>query len=254
MEKVFIFILFAGVEPLPTSSNKSFVNLADTECGQWGASRDGKVIGGRDAKEGEFPWSVSLQSGHTHFCGGIIISPTHILTAAHCFIFYIYGVMGEESLREIEIIAGSVDITGGGAQTRKLKRLKLHPQFSHFYPDFHNDIALIEIDLKWEWGQHVQPACLSNKPPGKEKGSEGWVAGWGVESLEEEEEGFNIERKLKTLALPLWTNSKCEEAYRSKGIQWVAKSSHLCAGDFKGAKDTCRVSHLKKNQQWKFYF
>lgn len=52
-----------------------------------------RIVGGRPAKDGEFPWQVSIQiknqigSGkYIHFCGGIILSENTILTAAHCLV------------------------------------------------------------------------------------------------------------------------------------------------------------------------
>ncbi|XP_066905043.1 venom serine protease 34-like [Halyomorpha halys] len=40
----------------------------------------GRIVGGKETRKNEYPWMVSISSG----CGGSIISPWHILTAAHC--------------------------------------------------------------------------------------------------------------------------------------------------------------------------
>lgn len=50
------------------------------------ARRATRVLQGSDAVPGEFPYMVSLRRWNVHVCGGAIISPRHILTAAHCFI------------------------------------------------------------------------------------------------------------------------------------------------------------------------
>ena len=56
-------------------------------------SGNDRIIGGRTALDGEFPWQVSIRryssikSEFVHICGGSIISDQWILKAAHC----VYG-------------------------------------------------------------------------------------------------------------------------------------------------------------------
>ncbi|KIH62275.1 hypothetical protein ANCDUO_07444 [Ancylostoma duodenale] len=48
-----------------------------------------KSIGGRQFKQGEYPWTMILVSKRSGlFCSGVQISPRHILTAAHCAVEY----------------------------------------------------------------------------------------------------------------------------------------------------------------------
>ena len=50
----------------------------------------GKIVGGSNASEGEYPWMVALVDADEEsnydgqFCGGTLIHPYWVITAAHC--------------------------------------------------------------------------------------------------------------------------------------------------------------------------
>ena len=49
------------------------------------AFKEGYIIGGEDAEITDWPFMVSLQStSGSHFCGGVLMDATHVLTAGHC--------------------------------------------------------------------------------------------------------------------------------------------------------------------------
>ena len=56
------------------------------ECGRKGAST--RIVGGTDATPGAWPWQVlidyKIHEG-LHWCGGSILTPYWIVSAAHCF-------------------------------------------------------------------------------------------------------------------------------------------------------------------------
>ena len=68
----------------PTTIRKTLVNA--TNCGQQGG---GRIVGGKQAAENEFPWHCGLlsKSGKFYGCSATLLScdPVILVTAAHCF-------------------------------------------------------------------------------------------------------------------------------------------------------------------------
>lgn len=75
------------------------------------------VVDGRDASADEWPWMVSLRSGG-HLCGGAIISPTTVATAAHC----VEGI----NANGLAVRAGTIEVDGRG-QRLDVDRIIRHP-------------------------------------------------------------------------------------------------------------------------------
>lgn len=51
---------------------------------------DGRIVGGYPVNISEHPHQTSLQNWHSHSCGGSLISPEWILTAAHCLAKFVF--------------------------------------------------------------------------------------------------------------------------------------------------------------------
>lgn len=43
-----------------------------------------RIVNGQPANVGEFPYMVSIRAGGSHWCGGTLFSPRHVLTTANC--------------------------------------------------------------------------------------------------------------------------------------------------------------------------
>ena len=68
---------------LEAPDNTTTRSLYQSGCGIGGPGD--RIIGGSPVPDGSYPWVVSLQLGWSyHYCGGALISPYYVLTAAHC--------------------------------------------------------------------------------------------------------------------------------------------------------------------------
>ncbi|KAM7359489.1 transmembrane protease serine 9-like [Cochliomyia hominivorax] len=153
----------------------------------------GRVVGGSIAEEGFAPYQVSLQE-NGHFCGGSIIDPEWIITAAHCVVY--------NEPEEIKILTGTQDLTKPGI-FYYVKRIYVHCNYDN--PSMHNDIALLHLNASIILNDKTQMLKLPHKP--LVDGEEVMLTGWGTE----EPRGLAPER-LKKVTLKFLEHKRCKEA------------------------------------------
>lgn len=100
-------------------------------------------MGGERAEFGEFPHQVSIRDLGAHICGGAIISSTHILTAAHCFVD---GSDGSPHPSDLGVIIGVTDHNSRLAKEYKVLKYECHEGYTTKNSDRH-DIALITVSF-----------------------------------------------------------------------------------------------------------
>lgn len=115
------------------------------------ASINWKIIGGKNASEGQFPHHVSLQIGGSHNCGGSLINKRYVLTAAHC-------VLGAEA-SDVSVLVGTSNLASGG-QRYQAARLVAHENYTAF--QFSWDIGLVKLSSDVVFGPLVQPIQVYN--------------------------------------------------------------------------------------------
>ncbi|GFY62964.1 testisin [Trichonephila inaurata madagascariensis] len=211
--------------------SNNFQTLAPKrQCGRRFA-RHARIVGGSDAYLGEFPWAVSVRLLTTHFCGGVIISKTWVLTAAHCVKRY--------SARYFRVRQGAHVITKDGFLPQvdiHVAEVSIHPKFG-MPRRYSNDLALLRLKKPFTFDTFTQPICLPD-PDQDYEGRNGTVVGWGWMN---EIEKRNAE-KLQKVRVPVLNNSLCEKWYREVHNGYVRIYDYqICAGYKEGGKDACQV-------------
>ncbi|XP_053311200.1 coagulation factor X [Spea bombifrons] len=209
--------------------NKTHVNPVtpidtDSEMGIFDEEGDGRIVGGRDCKLGECPWqAVLLNEENEAFCGGTVLSPQFILTAAHCMnqTRYFKVVVGELNLNKIE----------GTESTHKVDKYISHPKFVRLTYDY--DIAVIKLKEAINFTDYIIPACipdpdfaeqvLMNEPMAMVSGF-GRIHERGVQAT-----------KLQMLNIPYIKRQLCKESSK-----FAITENMFCAGYDKEVKDACQ--------------
>lgn len=195
------------------------------ECGQR-INFGNFITNGEDAKSREVPWQVSIQEYGKHFCGGTIIHPYFIMTAAHCMEKYTLN------FETVDVVLGAVNfkVPESGRKSFRVKRILIHPNYVTFMG---NDVALVELTKAVTYSADIQPLCL--RAPGDvfTRGSLCYTSGWGQMNPSSDE----MATRLQIVKMSLWDTRKCNSSFAWDG---QLQQTEICAGYYAGIKAACR--------------
>ncbi|XP_037090168.1 trypsin-1-like [Pollicipes pollicipes] len=195
-----------------------------------------RIVGGRPAPAGAFPWLVGVANffGSIPFCGGAIINERFVLTAAHCLMSrypITLSVLVNKQLRKKD--ANQIKFS--------IKRIIRHPDFSR--KTLNADLALLELKESLReliLARTVWPICLPTAPCGGGSNSDACflgrkviLAGWG--SLKR---GGPKPVELQYTSVNILPNGPCAESYIREDIR--VNDNMICAGLEAGGRDTCQ--------------
>lgn len=246
---VIIGKFFKKWNKLYNKNDKGLTNaeLSQPGCGIRPLANQGKVISGTEAIPGDWGWSVSLSINGRHFCGGVLIDNSTVVSAAHCFSGSTYI---NPSLR-VEIGVHDRNNKEEWVQTRTVSKLYIHQSFS--MQNLRYDIALLKLSV---WfliffnlsllllfksqitldDTYIIPVCIdesnSTVPELEPQGKTGWLTGWGHEKYQ----GVLTRYKMQG-SIGILTDSRCKQRYGSLYNVDV----QICAGENGVNAGACQV-------------
>ena len=116
----------------------------------------GRIIGGVNAPENLYPWFARSTTPNV-ICGGVLISPEYVLTAAHCLgSRYTWLTLGGFEIGALCDPYNRANNCGQKSEFIKVKSVKIHPNYRS--KNFENDFALVKLNEK----STMTPANIDN--------------------------------------------------------------------------------------------
>ena len=194
---------------------------------------DPQITNGSDAAVGEVPYIAALLSSgvedrfQAQFCGGAVIDPEWVLTAAHCVVSD-----GELTPADgIDVLLGAVDLSSDDGDRIALSEIVAHPDYDE--SSMQNDLALLHLaaptateTLAWATDTLLETA-----------GTTVTLAGWGGLTTDQADQVYA--RVLQVADMPILAAAVCLTE-----VFGFDTGTMLCAGapedDDDGGIDACQ--------------
>ncbi len=199
------------------------------------------IIGGQQTSIEQVPWQVYVEGEfvegsnilHTS-CGGSILDPTHILTAAHCT--DVEGTTTPEPAENYAILAGDSfdDLPSSTMQIRKVASIRRDPLYKTSPTS--DDVAILTLETSLELSEekHAQAISLVSTGDTPAPGTTLSISGYGKE---EGAESAQPKGELNSTTLTAISSDACREGVGVDSavlLCAVSASSSTCQGDSGG--------------------
>jgi hypothetical protein len=194
------------------------------------------VVGGQESSISQYPWQVLVFLPSEKIeCGGSILSPTTILTAAHCVDHE--GTTTPYPAANVMIMAGNSNVNQSPpptAETRSVANIRTHPYYTP-PPNIKDDAAVLTLSQPLTMSSTVQAIALVASGATPAPGTALSVAGYGKE---EGSESVPPSGKLSAASLMALSSDGCRSAVGEPNsavlLCAVSLTAATCQGDSGG--------------------
>ncbi|XP_076259325.1 serine protease 33-like [Rhynchophorus ferrugineus] len=192
-----------------------------------------RVVAGYDVGYYRYPWYAALIRQKQVSCGGALIGPRTILTAAHCYREYVETAnktgIKLEDVYTVRLGMYNICSTENTVTEYKVEKVQLHELYMSMKPYY--DICLLTLANKTDL---YHPICLPPKVISL-KPKEGTVPGMGTLKYQ-----GPLPCTLHEARLLIYTDDVCKKMIKDTGNDEKAVKNAFCAGYLTGGIDTCQ--------------
>ncbi|XP_027014209.2 transmembrane protease serine 2 [Tachysurus fulvidraco] len=204
--------------------SKTAVTLKCIDCGS-SSALGARIIGGTVVSSlGRWPWQVSLQVNGHHMCGGSVITPSWIVTAAHCV--HAYSSPSQWTVYAGYLTLAQMSYSSGSSVSTVIS----HPNYD---ADTNNyDVALMKLWTPLKMSNNIRPVCLPNTGLDFSTSRNYYVTGWGTTVMQ-----GSASNELREAQISLISQAVCNSSQVYNG---QLTNTMICAGNLAGGVDSCQ--------------
>ncbi|MFJ2192942.1 S1 family peptidase [Kitasatospora sp. NPDC087861] len=196
-----------------------------------------RVVGGTAVSTADHPWVVALSSRQQfgsgrsgQFCGGALVTPTKVVTAAHCFYDETKGAKVDRP--GLKVVVGRDDLRGSVGREVSVRSVWIHPDYA--FAANVNDVAV--LTLADSQGSRPVIGLIGQGETGPyAPRTTAQVFGWGDSTGR-----GDYSPTLRGVEVPIVADQTCAQAYPGGPDGKFDARGMVCAGEEKGGRDACQ--------------